>query len=78
MMMRMSLSLLTALLLAGAAVLSAQAQTGPIQGVAKGTALHQLRRTAMDAIAHTDSYMMLGQVARTCRSVADSRSTTTF
>ena len=42
-------------------------------GVAKGTALHHLRRTAMDAIAHTDSYMMLGQVARTCRSVAESR-----
>ena len=42
-------------------------------GVAKGTALHQLRRIAMDAIAHTDSYMMLGQVARTCRSVAESR-----
>ena len=42
-------------------------------GVAKGTALHHLRRTAMDAIAHTDSYMMLGQVARTCRSVAELR-----
>jgi hypothetical protein len=38
MMMRMSLSLLAALLLAGAASLSAQAQTGPVQGVAKGTA----------------------------------------
>jgi hypothetical protein len=38
MMMRISLSLLTALLLAGAASLAAQAQTGPIQGVAKGTA----------------------------------------
>jgi uncharacterized lipoprotein YbaY len=38
MMMRMSLSLLAALLLAGAASQSAQAQTGPVQGVAKGTA----------------------------------------
>ena len=42
-------------------------------GVARGTALHQLRRTAMDPIATTDRYMMLGQVARTCRSVAESR-----
>ena len=42
-------------------------------GVAKGTALHHRRRTAMDAIATTDGYMMLGQVARTCRSVAESR-----
>jgi hypothetical protein len=38
MMMRMSLSLLAALLVAGAAAQSAQAQTGPVQGVAKGTA----------------------------------------
>src|SRR5262245_11697587 len=38
MMTRMSLSLLAALLLAGAASLPAQAQTGPVQGVAKGTA----------------------------------------
>jgi hypothetical protein len=38
MMIRMSLSLLTALLLAGTAPLPAQAQTGPVQGVVKGTA----------------------------------------
>ena len=37
-MIRRSLSLLTALLLVSAASLSAQAQTGPVQGVAKGTA----------------------------------------
>src|SRR4029078_7685580 len=38
MMMRMSMSLLASLLLAGGAAQSAQAQTGPVQGVAKGTA----------------------------------------
>ena len=42
-------------------------------GVAKGTALHQLRRSAMDAITTGDSYMMLGQVARTVRSAEESR-----
>lgn len=42
-------------------------------GVAKGTALHQMRRTAMDAQINTTGYMMLGQVARTTRSVEDSR-----
>ena len=45
-------------------------------GVAKGTALHRMRRSAMDAVTNgigDDSYMMLGQVARTCRSVEDSR-----
>jgi DNA-binding CsgD family transcriptional regulator/catechol 2,3-dioxygenase-like lactoylglutathione lyase family enzyme len=42
-------------------------------GIAKGTALHMMRRSAMDAITTTDRYMMLGQVARTCRSVEDSR-----
>ena len=36
-------------------------------GVAKGTALHQMRRSAMDAETRTDTYMMLGQVARTTR-----------
>jgi DNA-binding CsgD family transcriptional regulator/catechol 2,3-dioxygenase-like lactoylglutathione lyase family enzyme len=36
-------------------------------GVAKGTALHQLRRSAMDNRAESDSYMMLGQVARTTK-----------
>ena len=42
-------------------------------GVARGTALHSMRRSVMDAIVQTDSYMMLGQVARTCRNVEDSR-----
>ena len=42
-------------------------------GVAKGTALHQLRRSAMDAITDTESYMMLGQVARTVKSTEESR-----
>ena len=47
-------------------------------GIARGTALHIMRRSAMDAMTATndigtDSYMMLGQVARTCRSVEDSR-----
>jgi DNA-binding CsgD family transcriptional regulator/catechol 2,3-dioxygenase-like lactoylglutathione lyase family enzyme len=34
-------------------------------GVARGTALHDLRRQAMDAETTTDSYLMLGQIART-------------
>jgi DNA-binding CsgD family transcriptional regulator/catechol 2,3-dioxygenase-like lactoylglutathione lyase family enzyme len=42
-------------------------------GVAKGTALHQLRRSKMDAMTETDTYMMLGQVARTVRSVEEAR-----
>jgi DNA-binding CsgD family transcriptional regulator/catechol 2,3-dioxygenase-like lactoylglutathione lyase family enzyme len=36
-------------------------------GVAKGTALHQLRRTGMDAQVSNDRYMMLGQIARTTK-----------
>jgi len=36
-------------------------------GVAKGTALHQLRRTGMDTQTGTDAYMMLGQIARTTK-----------
>jgi DNA-binding CsgD family transcriptional regulator/catechol 2,3-dioxygenase-like lactoylglutathione lyase family enzyme len=43
-------------------------------GVAKGTALHQLRRSAMDAGTTTESYMMLGQVARTVQSAEESAS----
>jgi DNA-binding CsgD family transcriptional regulator/catechol 2,3-dioxygenase-like lactoylglutathione lyase family enzyme len=35
-------------------------------GVAKGTALHR-RRSAMDAPAPSESYMMLGQIARTTK-----------
>lgn len=43
-------------------------------GVAKGTALDQLRRSDMDAQTQTDSYMMLGQIARSCHNVENSRS----
>lgn len=42
-------------------------------GVAKGTALDQLRRSAMDAEVSSDGYMMLGQVARTTKSFEESR-----
>jgi DNA-binding CsgD family transcriptional regulator/catechol 2,3-dioxygenase-like lactoylglutathione lyase family enzyme len=42
-------------------------------GVAKGTALHRMRRSSMDAQTTADAYMMLGQVARTTRSVDDAR-----
>jgi catechol 2,3-dioxygenase-like lactoylglutathione lyase family enzyme len=41
-------------------------------GVAKGTALHQRRKSAMDAQAITDSYMMLAQVARTTQRFQES------
>jgi len=43
-------------------------------GVAKGTALDKMRRSAMDATAISDGYMMLGQVARTVRNTEESRS----
>ena len=43
-------------------------------GIAKGSALDQMRRSTLAAITPDDSYMMLGQVARTVRSVEDSRS----
>lgn len=36
-------------------------------GVSKATALHPLRRQGMDTQTATDSYMMLGQVARTTK-----------
>ena len=36
-------------------------------GVAKGTALHHLRRQGMDSQTTTDGYKMLGQIARTTR-----------
>jgi DNA-binding CsgD family transcriptional regulator/catechol 2,3-dioxygenase-like lactoylglutathione lyase family enzyme len=42
-------------------------------GIAKGSALEQLRRSAMDAQTTTESYMMLGQVARTVKSLEESR-----
>jgi|SRR5579884_3643859 len=41
-------------------------------GVAKGTALHQMRRSAMDAQTTSDSYMMLGQIARTTKRFEES------
>src|SRR5689334_4517986 len=43
-------------------------------GVATGTALHHLRRTGMDAESTTESYMMLGQVARTTKRFDESHS----
>jgi catechol 2,3-dioxygenase-like lactoylglutathione lyase family enzyme len=42
-------------------------------GVAKSTALHQMRRSAMDAQVKGESYIMLGQVARTVQSSEASR-----
>ena len=41
-------------------------------GVAKGTALHEARRSNMNAKAPTDSYMMLGQIARTTKRFEES------
>ena len=41
-------------------------------GVAKGTALHHLRRQAMDCQTTTESYMMLGQIARTTKQFDES------
>jgi DNA-binding CsgD family transcriptional regulator/catechol 2,3-dioxygenase-like lactoylglutathione lyase family enzyme len=41
-------------------------------GVAKGTALHHARSSAMEAQTTSDSYMMLGQVARTTKRFAES------
>jgi DNA-binding CsgD family transcriptional regulator/catechol 2,3-dioxygenase-like lactoylglutathione lyase family enzyme len=42
-------------------------------GVARGTALHQMRRPEMDTTTITESYMMLGQVARTVANAAESQ-----
>jgi len=42
-------------------------------GIAKGTALHDLRRQRMDSRIATDSHMMLGQVARTTKTFEESR-----
>ena len=42
-------------------------------GVAKGTALDRSRRSAMDAHATNESYMMLGQLARTTKKFDESR-----
>jgi DNA-binding CsgD family transcriptional regulator/catechol 2,3-dioxygenase-like lactoylglutathione lyase family enzyme len=41
-------------------------------GIARGSALNQLRRADMDSTTSTDSYKMLGQVARTTKSVEKS------
>ena len=42
-------------------------------GVAKGTALHEMRRSEMDAITAAETYIMLGQVARTVANVEEAR-----
>jgi len=42
-------------------------------GVAKGTALDQMRRSSMEATTNIDSYMMLGQIARTVKNTEESR-----
>jgi DNA-binding CsgD family transcriptional regulator/catechol 2,3-dioxygenase-like lactoylglutathione lyase family enzyme len=44
-------------------------------GIARGTALEQVRRSAMDAqtTTTTETYLMLGQIARTVRSAEESR-----
>ena len=42
-------------------------------GVAKGTALDRSRRSAMDAQTTNESYMMLGQLARTTKKFDESR-----
>ena len=41
-------------------------------GIAKGTALHQVRSQDMGAQTATDSYMMLAQIARTTKCFEDS------
>jgi DNA-binding CsgD family transcriptional regulator/catechol 2,3-dioxygenase-like lactoylglutathione lyase family enzyme len=41
-------------------------------GVAKGTALDQMRRSGMDAQTETHGYMMLGQIARTTKRFEES------
>ncbi|HLO19380.1 MAG TPA: LuxR C-terminal-related transcriptional regulator [Sphingomicrobium sp.] len=50
---------------------SSRQQLRQWDGVARGTALEKMRRSAMDA---ENSYMMLGQVARTTRTFDESRS----
>lgn len=42
-------------------------------GIAKGSALHHMRRSEMDAQTTIDAYMMLGQVARTAKDVDEAR-----
>jgi len=43
-------------------------------GVAKGTALDRMRRSPMQPDSMTDSYMMLGQIARTAKQFDESHS----
>ena len=52
---------------------SSRAELRLWDGIAKGTALHTMRKTAMEASATNESYIMLGQVARTVGSVEASR-----
>jgi DNA-binding CsgD family transcriptional regulator/catechol 2,3-dioxygenase-like lactoylglutathione lyase family enzyme len=52
---------------------SSRAELRQWDGVAKGTALDQLRRSAMNVETASDSYMMLGQVARTTKRFDESR-----
>lgn len=52
---------------------SSREQLRQWDGVAKTSALHQMRRSTMDAHVASESYMMLGQVARTVKSSEDSR-----
>lgn len=51
---------------------SSREQLRQWDGVAKGTALHRMRRSAMDAEIGNDSFMMLGQVARTTKRLDES------
>jgi DNA-binding CsgD family transcriptional regulator/catechol 2,3-dioxygenase-like lactoylglutathione lyase family enzyme len=41
-------------------------------GVAKGTALYEKRRSGMDSMTTSESYLMLGQIARTTRRFEES------
>lgn len=52
---------------------SSRAELRRWDGVAKGTALDHYRRSAMDVETVADSYVMLGQVARTTRRFDESR-----
>jgi len=52
--------------------LTSRAELKLWDGVAKGTALHMARRNAMDAITTGETYMMLGQVARTTKKFEES------
>ena len=51
---------------------SSRAQLRLWNGVAKGTVLGHLRRQSMDAQSSPDTYIMLGQVARTTKRFAES------